>query len=139
VNWTFDFRLIALPMQPSQPPPDRTPEFTGHDLPVEIGVHELKLLLAAGEPLELVDCREADEFAFCRIPSARSLPTSAIRDWLPGFSCPATRPLVVYCHHGIRSFHVVSALRASGLRQARSLAGGIEAWSLEVDPAVPRY
>jgi len=47
--------------------------------------------------------------------------------------------LVVYCHHGIRSRQVVEWLRAQGLAKARSLAGGIDAWSLEIDPDMPRY
>ncbi len=126
-------------MQPNESAPDRNSEFTGYDVPVEISCTELKQLLDAGDPLELVDCREAGEFALCQIAGASSRPTSAIRQWLPGFSCPSDVPLVVYCHHGIRSFHVVAALRASGLRHARSLGGGIEAWSTEIDPSVPRY
>lgn len=126
-------------MPPPGPEQPVEPDFAGFDVPVEISPAELKRLLDQEQPLELVDCREAEEFALGEIAGARSLPTSAIRDWLPKFACPAGQPLVVYCHHGIRSFHVVAALRASGIRHARSLAGGIEAWSTTVDPSVPRY
>ena len=49
------------------------------------------------------------------------------------------RPLVVYCHHGIRSLHAALALRSRGYTQARSLRGGIDRWSAEIDPAMPRY
>jgi rhodanese-related sulfurtransferase len=126
-------------MPSNEPTPYEEREFAGYDVPVEIEPVELKRLLDAGDPLELIDCREAEEFAHCRIDGAKWLATSAIREWLPGFSCSPEVPLVVYCHHGIRSFHVVAALRASGLRHARSLAGGIEAWSSTVDPSVPRY
>ena len=47
--------------------------------------------------------------------------------------------IVVYCHHGVRSLNAVAWLRAQGIEGARSMAGGIERWSAEVDPAVPRY
>jgi rhodanese-related sulfurtransferase len=47
--------------------------------------------------------------------------------------------VVCYCHHGVRSFDVAVWLRAQGVERARSLAGGIERWSLEIDPQVPRY
>ena len=48
-------------------------------------------------------------------------------------------PLVVFCHHGIRSLQVAGWLRSQGLEDAASMAGGIDRWSLEIDPTVPRY
>jgi adenylyltransferase/sulfurtransferase len=50
-----------------------------------------------------------------------------------------TRPLVVHCHHGGRSLRVANWLREQGFSQAQSMAGGIDQWSLEIDPTVPRY
>jgi rhodanese-related sulfurtransferase len=47
--------------------------------------------------------------------------------------------IVVHCHHGVRSLRVARFLRERGFAQAQSMAGGIEAWSLEIDPATPRY
>jgi rhodanese-related sulfurtransferase len=47
--------------------------------------------------------------------------------------------VICYCHHGQRSLDVAAWLRAQGVEQAQSLAGGIDRWSLEIDPAVPRY
>lgn len=108
-------------------------------LPIEIQPHELHQLLESSEPIDLIDCREPHEFEICRIGQARLHPTSQIQQWLPGFTCEPDRPLVVYCHHGIRSFHVVAALRSSGFPHARSLSGGIDAWSQEIDPEVPLY
>jgi len=52
---------------------------------------------------------------------------------------PADRPVVVYCHSGTRSAHATRFLRAQGLGRVYNLAGGIDAWSRIVDPAVPRY
>ena len=48
-------------------------------------------------------------------------------------------PLIVFCHHGMRSLQVTQWLRRQGLEECMSMAGGIDRWSLEIDPAVPRY
>ena len=48
-------------------------------------------------------------------------------------------PLIVFCHHGMRSLMVVNWLREHGLAECSSMSGGIDQWSLSVDPAVPRY
>ena len=109
------------------------------NIPIEIDPHELHQLLESGDPVELIDCREPHEFEICRISEPRLLPTTQIHDWLPKFTCEPDRPVVVYCHHGIRSFHVVAALRSNGFPQARSLSGGIEAWSQQIDPEMPSY
>ena len=47
--------------------------------------------------------------------------------------------LIVFCHHGVRSLNVVHWLREQGVEACRSMAGGIDRWSLEIDPKVPRY
>jgi rhodanese-related sulfurtransferase len=52
---------------------------------------------------------------------------------------PAGAQVVVYCHHGIRSLSGAAILGQAGIPDAASLAGGIDAWSVEVDPSVPRY
>ena len=49
------------------------------------------------------------------------------------------RPLVVICHHGGRSMQCAHFLARQGIGRPINLAGGIDAWSLHVDPAVPRY
>jgi len=51
---------------------------------------------------------------------------------------PRDKPVIVYCHHGVRSRQVAGFLREQGY-DARSLAGGIDAWSQQIDPACPRY
>jgi len=51
---------------------------------------------------------------------------------------PQDAPVVVYCHHGMRSLNVTGWLRRQGI-EAQSLRGGIDRWSFEIDPAVPRY
>lgn len=85
----------------------------------------------------LVDCREADEWEVCRIDGARLIPLSRFAELASQQLTPDT-PVVVYCHHGMRSLRATHWLRQKGF-QAWSLAGGIDAWSIEIDPAVPRY
>ena len=93
--------------------------------------------LAAGEAVDLVDVREPSEWAVCRLPGARLAPLSELADHLATFD-PA-REVVLYCHRGVRSMNALRRLRGAGLTKLRSLAGGIDRWSVEVDPAVPRY
>lgn len=110
----------------------------------EITPKELASLLAQGLPpgTILLDCRRDEEFAFNRIPGAIQIEmdqTEKRADELEDESGSRDGPILVYCHHGRRSMHVTTTLRALGFRNARSVAGGIDAWSLGVDPTVPRY
>jgi adenylyltransferase/sulfurtransferase len=84
----------------------------------------------------LLDVREPWEHALGTLPDARLLPLGQLAHGLAGL--PRDRPIVAYCHHGIRSQVALQQLRAAGL-DARHLAGGIDAWSTQVDASVPRY
>ena len=102
---------------------------------VDITAGELAEALRQSVPPLLLDVREPMEFQLNRLPGAVLIPLGD----LPGnlADIDSTRDLVVYCHQGIRSARAVEFLRGAGFR-ARNLKGGIEAWSNEVDPAVPR-
>ena len=89
--------------------------------------------------LLLLDCREPDEYAIAHIEGARLIPMREIPERLAELEPWRGKHLVVHCHHGVRSLRVVEFLRGKGFVTAQSLAGGIEAWSLEVDAGVPRY
>lgn len=94
----------------------------------------------ATRPL-LLDCRRDDEVAFARLPNSLHIPMDQIErradelDELRG----REHPVIVYCHHGVRSLRVALTLRALGFPHARSMAGGIDVWSADIDPSVPRY
>jgi len=90
--------------------------------------------------IRLVDCREADEFALCRIEGGELRPLSDFARQAEAhlLSDPDT-PLIIYCHHGIRSMQATRFLRQRGKENVWSLAGGIDLWSQEIDPEVPRY
>jgi rhodanese-related sulfurtransferase len=101
--------------------------------------------LAAGEPLTLLDVREPRERTYCAIAvpaTARDvhIPMRQVPAQLEALRQAAARgPLVVYCHHGVRSLAVAEWLADRGLRGIANLTGGIDAWSLEADASVPRY
>jgi adenylyltransferase/sulfurtransferase len=102
----------------------------------EIEPRELATLLAGGDAPLLIDVREPHEHAYARIPGARLIPLGTLSRSAP--ELPRDTDVVVYCHHGVRSAHAVAFLRAAGIA-ARNLAGGIDRWSVEVDPSVRRY
>jgi adenylyltransferase/sulfurtransferase len=88
------------------------------------------------DPPELIDVREPYEWQIARIQGARLVPLAELPRAMA--SLDGTREIVVYCHSGIRSDAAARHLRAAGFR-ATNLLGGINRWSLDVDPTVPRY
>ena len=71
-----------------------------------------------------------------RIPGATLIREELAQEMM---QWPKDAPIVFYCHHGERSLDAAAYVAGHGFRDARSMTGGIEAWSLEVDSAVPRY
>ena len=110
----------------------------GSVLPLEITPTEVKRRLEAGEELSLIDVRELAEHQICRIDGATLIPMRDVSKQFDRLE-EAPMPLIVFCHHGVRSLTVVSWLREQGLTDCLSMAGGIDAWSREVDPTVARY
>jgi rhodanese-related sulfurtransferase len=108
----------------------------------EITPAALAALLRSDEAptFRLIDCREEDEFALCRIEGAELYPLSRFAD-APAklLSADDPRALIVYCHHGMRSMNATLFLRNRGKENVWSLAGGIERWSTSIDPTVARY
>jgi rhodanese-related sulfurtransferase len=110
----------------------------------EITPRETKRLRdgAPTSPIILLDCRRPDEWAATRIQGAKHIPMADIErraDELESDDGSRDTPIVVHCHHGVRSLKVTGALRALGFTNVRSMAGGIDLWSVDVDPQVPRY
>jgi rhodanese-related sulfurtransferase len=87
--------------------------------------------------LQVIDVREELEWEFARIEGATLMPMSRLSDWIG--SLDRERETVVICHHGMRSAHVCTLLVREGFSRVNNLAGGIDRWSYEVDPAVRRY
>ena len=85
----------------------------------------------------VVDVREPWEHDKARIEGATLIPMREIPARLP--ELPGDRDIVLMCHHGSRSAQVAAWLARNGLSRVHNLAGGIDAWSRTVDPAIPRY
>ena len=108
--------------------------------PLEITPQDVKQRLDAGEKIHLVDVRELQEFALARIAGGELIPMRTIPGALQQLQAKAGEAtLIVFCHHGVRSLNVVHWLREQGVEACQSMAGGIDAWSLAIDPGVPRY
>ena len=107
--------------------------------PLEITPREVKRRLDAGEKLRLVDVREPREFETARIDGTELIPMGDVPAALARLDDPDGAPLIVICHHGVRSLQVVNLLREHGVADCQSMAGGIERWSREIDASVPRY
>lgn len=105
--------------------------------PLEISVEEASRRLAGPNPPVLLDVREPDEHAVCRIEGSLLMPMNTVPARLA--EIPADAWVLVQCHHGGRSMKVTQFLRSKGFTRVSNLQGGIDAWSLKVDPDVPRY
>ncbi len=103
----------------------------------EIGPAEVARRAAAGEEFTLLDVRLEHELLLARLPRALWIPLHELPQRL--HEIPRDRPVFALCHSGIRSAAATTLLRQQGHASARNLAGGIDAWSREVDPGVPRY
>lgn len=110
---------------------------------VQISVEELAQRLQSGstEPLQLIDVREPEEVAKANIERFEILPLSQFADWIDQIQTsfdPQVETLVM-CHHGIRSAQMCQWLRTQGFTNVKNVAGGIDAYSIIVDPSIPRY
>ena len=103
----------------------------------EITPQELKTRLDQGESVVLLDVREPEEVAVVRLPDAVHIPMGDIPGRL--HELDPDKEIVVYCHHGVRSMRVAMFLAQRDFTQMKNLAGGIDAWALEVAPEMARY
>ncbi len=106
---------------------------------LEITPQEVKKLLDTGESVVLMDVREPSEYSITRIDGSKLIPMNTVPAQLStieGLAEGAT--LIAICHHGMRSLNVAAWLQGQGTHCV-SMTGGIERWSLEIDPSIPRY
>ena len=108
--------------------------------PLETTPRDVKKRLDAGERLYLIDVREPYEHQQANIAGAELIPMRNIPANLQQIDAKADEaPVIVFCHHGMRSLQTVNWLREQGVAACQSMAGGIDRWSCEVDPSVRRY
>ncbi|HET8674847.1 MAG TPA: ThiF family adenylyltransferase, partial [Blastocatellia bacterium] len=103
----------------------------------EITPIELKAKMARGDDFVLVDVREPEEFAICRIPGSKLVPLRTVAERLHELS--SADEIVVHCRSGVRSGQAVEFMKQAGYRKVKNLVGGILRWSDDVDPTVPKY
>jgi rhodanese-related sulfurtransferase len=110
-------------------------------VPFEVNPSEAAEILrgAPAGTVLLLDCRTPEEHATARIADAVLLPMQELPERIGELEAWRHRRILVHCHHGVRSLRVTHWLREKGFAEVSSIHGGIDAWSTEVDPAVPRY
>ena len=104
----------------------------------EIDPESVQRMSKGGERFTLLDVREPWEFDAARIEGAKLMPMGDVASRAHQELDPEDH-IVVYCHHGVRSMNVTAWLRQQGFEKAQSMAGGIDAWSRNVDAKVPVY
>lgn len=106
-------------------------------LDINLSCQEIKTRIDQGDDLVLLDVRENMEVSFCAIDGSLHIPMGEIPGRLKDLD--PDKQIVVYCHHGMRSMQVATYLKMNGFDTVYNLAGGIDAWSNDIDPNVPRY
>ncbi|HEV3218619.1 MAG TPA: rhodanese-like domain-containing protein [Candidatus Acidoferrales bacterium] len=104
---------------------------------IQIEPKELKVKLDTGAKVLVVDVREPWEVQIASIAGATLVPLNSLPANMKLFD--GAEEVVIFCHHGMRSLNAAAWLRSQGVDGARSLTGGIERWSTEIDPSVPHY
>ena len=104
---------------------------------IEITPAEVKAKLARGEKFAFVDVREQWEYDTSHIEGSTLIPLRTVPANLG--TLQGSGEIILFCHHGMRSLDAAHWLRSQGVENARSMSGGIDRWSAEIDPKVPRY
>ncbi len=104
---------------------------------VQLRPIELKKFIDAKEDIHLIDVREVWEYNFAKLENSELMPLGLFDKHATGIK--SIKKIVIYCHHGIRSYQACEYLQNLGFAQLYNLDGGIDAWSKEVDNSVPLY
>ncbi|MEP7077624.1 MAG: rhodanese-like domain-containing protein [Chthoniobacterales bacterium] len=107
------------------------------DRAMQIEPRELSERLAAGETVHLLDVRTREEFEAVKLGGAKLFTQEVMQEILGNW--PRENLFVVYDHQGARSMDAAAYFQGHGFENVRSLRGGIDAWSADVDPKLPRY
>jgi len=112
---------------------------TNEESPLEVDNAAVHAMIQSGEPMLLLDCREQNEYDAVYIDGATLVPMSELEQRAGELDGHKEGRVVVYCHHGGRSLQIAAWLRSRGFTQVQSMSGGIDQWSVEIDPSLPRY
>ena len=106
---------------------------------IEMSAADARAAMSGSTPFLLIDVRRADEWEAAHVPGSVLVPLHELESRVDEIEAGKDAPIGVLCHHGARSLKAAFLLRALGFSNARSIVGGIDLWSLAVDPAIPRY
>jgi rhodanese-related sulfurtransferase len=109
------------------------------NLPIETDVATVAAMQKNGDDFLLLDVREPDEYAIAKITGSVLIPMRELHDRIGELDEHRDRLIVVHCHHGGRSLRVTQHLLSIGFTKVQNMAGGIEQWSEQIDPRVPKY
>lgn len=99
---------------------------------------EIKAMIDDGQAVRIIDVREADEFAICKIEGAELKPLSQFAQW-SGELTGSAGPVVLHCHHGMRSQQACDFLSQNGVEGLINMLGGIAQWAESIEPSMRRY
>lgn len=108
-------------------------------MPISLQPQELFQLLKTQQPVYLLDVRLPVEHEFVALPNSVLIPIQELPGRWHEVQPKPNEKLVVYCHHGVRSWHAAAFLEQQGFTDVHSLEGGIDAWALDVDQEMRRY
>lgn len=131
-------KVIDMPPPTERPKVDTTAFASNNKMDYEITPDQFKRLRDGKADYQLVDVREPWEHQTAKLEGSTLMPVAEVRTRAHQELDP-DRHIVVYCHHGVRSMNVTAWLRQQGFEKAQSLAGGIDRWSREIDPSIPKY
>jgi sulfur-carrier protein adenylyltransferase/sulfurtransferase len=106
---------------------------------LEIHAAELHRRLLNDEELLLLDVREPTEWQICHIKGAELIPVGELPMRWQEIAEHKDRPIVTYCHKGVRSLRALRHLQGAGFTNVKSLHGGVDAWASDIDPDMARY
>jgi rhodanese-related sulfurtransferase len=109
------------------------------DPALEVNVGEVKQMIDNGHKFLLLDVRQPDEYAHVNIEGSKLIPLKELGQRIGELSGYEDQSIIVHCHHGGRSMQATLFLRQQGFTDVKNMAGGIDAWSIQIDPSKPRY
>ena len=104
---------------------------------MQISPEELATRFSAGEEPVVIDVRSREEWDAVHLPKSTFFTQELMQEIVS--SWPKNREIIFVCHHGVRSLDAATYFAGHGFTRAKSLTGGIDAWSVAVDPDLPRY
>lgn len=105
----------------------------------EVNVQDVKKMMDSGQKFLLLDVRQPQEYEHVNIEGSKLIPLKELGQRIGELSGYEDQPIVVHCHHGGRSMQATLFLRNQGFNDVKNMAGGMDAWSVQIDPSKPRY